>query len=126
MRQMKSMSISQINKTNKKNKSSSVGTFIDPNARIKPSELLKMSAVDVVAEDYPMIVEFVNIQDHTTQIHSSVDVDQPLFQPFPVVLIFEDYAPFAIHERKLFFRNNDKVMDFDFDLELLLHIHALN
>lgn len=66
-------------------------------------------AVDVVADDYPMIIEFNNMQDNTTQVHSTVDNDEPLFQPSPKVVVFEDYAPFAIHEKKLFFRNNDSV-----------------
>jgi len=66
-------------------------------------------AVDVVADDYPMIIEFNNMQDNTTQVHSTVDNDEPLFQPSPKVLVFEDYAPFAVHEKKLYFRNNDSV-----------------
>ena len=87
----------------------------DPNIKVKPSELLTQSAVDVAMEDYPMIVEFVNIQDNTTQVHSSVDVDRPLFHPNPVVVVFEEYSSFTIHERKLFFRNNDRVrFDFSF------------
>ena len=43
------------------------------------------------------------------QIHSLVDIDVPLFQPSPKIVVFEDYAPFAVHEKKLFFRNNDGV-----------------
>jgi len=56
-----------------------------------------------------MIVEFVNMMDNTSQIHSTVDIDQPLFQPSPNVVVFEDYAAFTQHEKKLFFRNNDAV-----------------
>jgi len=82
--------------------------WLDPSSKLKPSDLCK-SSVDVVADDYPKIIEFNNIQDNTCQVHSNVDIDQPLFQPSPKVVVFEDYAPFAIHEKKLFFRNNDSV-----------------
>ena len=45
----------------------------------------------------------MNIKDITSQIHSIVDIDKPIFSPSPNALIFEDYSPFAIHEKKLFF-----------------------
>ena len=32
-----------------------------------------------------------------------------MFQPSPKIVVFDDYAPFAVHEKKLFFRNNDSV-----------------
>lgn len=83
--------------------------WIDPTSKLKPSDLSK-SSVDVAADDYPMIIEFNNILDNTSQVHSSVDIDQPLFQPSPKVLVFEHYAPFAVHEKKLYFRNNDSVL----------------
>ena len=80
----------------------------DPEKKLKPSEMAK-SAMNISGEDYPMIIELVNILDNTSQIHSMVDIDQPLFEPAPNILIFEDYAPFAIHEKKLYFRNRDSV-----------------
>jgi hydrocephalus-inducing protein len=90
----------------KKYSKSSAQDWIDPSAKLKPSDLSK-SALDIIVDDYPMILEFNNIKDNTFQIHSNVDIDQPLFQPSPKVVIFEDYAPFAVHEKKLYFRNND-------------------
>jgi hypothetical protein len=39
-----------------------------------------------------------------------VKSDQPLFQASPNVVFFEDYAPFSIHEKRLYFRNNDSVI----------------
>ena len=80
----------------------------DENARLKPSDMSK-TAINIAGEDYPMIIEFVNILDNTSQIHSSVDIDKPLFEPAPNIIIFEDYAPFAMHEKKLYFRNRDSV-----------------
>ena len=38
-----------------------------------------------------------------------MDVDQPLFQPYPLELAFDDYKPFGIHTKTLYFRNNDSV-----------------
>jgi hypothetical protein len=92
----------------KKYAKASSSNWLDPSSKLKPSDLCK-SSVDVVADDYPMIIEFNNIKDNSCQVHSTVDIDQPLFQPSPKVVVFEDYAPFAIHEKKLFFRNNDSV-----------------
>ena len=48
--------------------------------------------------------------DNTAQLQSSVKSDQPLFQASPNVVFFEDYAPFSIHEKRLYFRNNDSVI----------------
>eukprot|EP00606_Chrysophyceae_sp_TOSAG23-5_P000584 GSChrysophyteH2.ASY1.ANO1.693.1 assembled CDS len=82
--------------------------WLDPSAKLKPSDLEKPS-LNVSADDYPLIIEFCNLQDNSSQIHSTVEIDRPLFKPAPKVVIFEDYAPFATHEKKLFFRNNDSV-----------------
>ena len=82
--------------------------YIDPSTKLKPSDLSK-PALDIIADDYPLIIEFNNIKDNTHHIHSIVDIDQPLFQPSPKIVLFEDYTPFAIQEKKLFFRNNDSV-----------------
>jgi hypothetical protein len=83
--------------------------WVNPSSKLKPSELMSQTVLEVVAEDYPMIIEFINMKDNSAQVHSVVDIDEPLFQPSPSVMIFEDYAPFAVHEKKLFFRNSDKV-----------------
>ncbi len=82
--------------------------WLDPSAKLKPSDLEKPS-LNVSADDYPLIIEFCNLQDNSNQIHTTVEIDRPLFKPAPKVVIFEDYAPFATHEKKLFFRNNDSV-----------------
>ena len=81
---------------------------VDPNRKLRPSEFNKTTAHFNV-EEYPKIVELNNMADNTAQVNSTVDMDQPLFQPSPKVIIFDDYAPFTIHEQKLYFRNNDKV-----------------
>ena len=53
--------------------------------------------------------QFLNLEDNTAQVNSMVDVDEPLFQPFPMNLSFEEYEPFATVEKLLFMRNNDNV-----------------
>jgi hypothetical protein len=83
---------------------------MDPSAKLLPSEFLTQSLVDCVVEDYPMIIEFMNIQDNSAEVHCSYDIDKPLFNPSPNIIVYEDYAPFAVHEKKLYFRNNDKVL----------------
>ena len=83
--------------------------LLNPSTKLRPSEFLTQSLVDVHVDEYPMITEFMNIKDNTAQVHSIVDVDKPIFSPCPTVVVFEDYAPFAIHEKKVFFRNHDKV-----------------
>lgn len=87
--------------------------WLDPSAKLKPSDFTKPS-VDVFADDYPMIVEFVNMQDNTSQVSCTVDVDSPIFQPSPKIVVFEDYAPFAPIEKKIYFRNNDAVREHAF------------
>ena len=80
----------------------------DPEKRLRPSDMAK-SAINISGDDYPMIIELVNILDNTSQIHSTVDIDQPLFETAPNIVVFEDYAPFAVHEKRIFFRNRDSV-----------------
>lgn len=89
-------------------KYSKTATWLDPSVKLKPSDLA-LASVNVSADDYPMIERFNNLQDNSSQVHSTVDVDQPLFQPSTKVIVFEDYAPFAVHEKKVYFRNNDSV-----------------
>jgi hypothetical protein len=83
-------------------------TWTDPITKLKPSDLTKPS-LNLVADDYPMIIEFNNMQDNTSQVHSTVDIDKPLFQPSPKILLIEEYEPFTAIEKKIYFRNNDSV-----------------
>ena len=98
-----------------------------PNSKshlLRPSELSKASIVN--PDDYPQIgifvIKYVNsfihlitklfiwsLVDYGKPMISSVNVDTPLFQASPTVITFQDYAPFAVHEKKLYFRNNDNV-----------------
>lgn len=82
--------------------------WLDPASKLKPSDLAKPS-IDIAADDYPMIIEFNNMADNTSYVHSVVDIDQPLFQPSPKIVVFEEYGPFNIVEKKIYFRNKDSV-----------------
>jgi len=57
----------------------------------------------------PVVVDFIDMENHTSQLKSSVDVDEPLFQPCPSTVRFKDYKPYSIYEQQLYFRNNDTV-----------------
>lgn len=96
--------------SSQRDRNSGSKVLMNPSAKLLPSEFLTQSLVDCVVEDYPMIIEFLNIQDNSAQVHCSYDLDKPLFKPSPNIIVFEDYAPFAVHEKKLYFRNNDKVI----------------
>lgn len=87
---------------------SSPQNWLNPSSKLKPSDFSKPS-IDVNAEDYPMIIEFNNMQDNTSQVHSTVEINQPLFQPSPKIVVYDNYAPFVPVDRKIFFRNNDSV-----------------
>ena len=41
---------------------------------------------------------------------SNVDIDEPLFQPFPSEVTFQQFEPHIIYEVPLLLRNNDKVL----------------
>ncbi len=41
----------------------------------------------------PLIVQFLNMTDYSTYPDSIVPIDEPLFQPTPVVIQFTGYEP---------------------------------
>lgn len=88
--------------------------WLDPSSKLKPSDMSKPS-LDVNPEDYPKTIDLRNIMDHTSNVHCTVDLEKPLFQPAPKIVVFEDYQPFTTVTKKLFFRNNDAVS---------LHVHC--
>jgi len=54
----------------------------------------------------PEIIGFV----HDMEVdESSVPVDEPLFQPFPLHLEFREYEEYGLFRQTLYFRNNDSV-----------------
>ncbi|XP_033116735.1 hydrocephalus-inducing protein homolog isoform X2 [Anneissia japonica] len=57
----------------------------------------------------PQVVELLDMGDTTYQMVSEVDIDEPMFQPFPSEITFLNYEPFEVYEVPLVLRNNDKV-----------------
>jgi hypothetical protein len=85
-------------------------------SRMRPSEVIATLTQGGLARSHPeippqgpQIVEFLDLQNTTTQTTSSVEIDKPIFQPYPHILKFPQYEPFGVYEQTLFFRNNDSV-----------------
>jgi hypothetical protein len=55
----------------------------------------------------PKIVEFLNIEDYSTQTRCDVAIDEPLFQPYPSEVTFSQFEAFGTYTQRLYFRNND-------------------
>lgn len=47
----------------------------------------------------PRIVEFVNLEDNTAAVSSTVRIDEPLFQPYPSKIVFERYEAFGEQQK---------------------------
>jgi len=84
--------------------------------KMRPSEVIATltqaslaSSHPEVPPDGPQIVEFLDLQNTTTQTSCSVELDKPIFQPYPNLLKFPQYEPFGVYEQTLYFRNNDSV-----------------
>nr|XP_006823299.1 PREDICTED: hydrocephalus-inducing protein homolog [Saccoglossus kowalevskii] len=57
----------------------------------------------------PRIIELLDMGDTTHQKFTQLDVDEPMFQPFPSDITFQQYEPCEVYEVPLLLRNNDKV-----------------
>ena len=90
---------------------------VDPDKKLRPSEFFK-APTNFFFDESSRIIELNNMADNTADIRSSVDTDQPLFQVSPKVVVFDDYAPFSVLEKKLYFRNNDSVSEIECSLFL--------
>eukprot|EP00775_Hariotina_reticulata_P008964 gene8964-9139_t len=82
-------------------------------AKWRPSQLVADLQKPLIhAEGWrpkPQVVQLLNIAENTHQVQSTVDIDQPLFQPAPSEIVFHSYKPFQQYEAQLRLRNNDKV-----------------
>ena len=56
----------------------------------------------------PKIVQFLNIADFSSYTDSAVPMDEPLFEPIPSIIQFNDYEPLQVKEKILSLRNKDK------------------
>ena len=55
------------------------------------------------------IIQFLNIADNSLHPKCAVSVDEPIFQPEPSQILFEDYEPLQILTKVLKLRNRDEV-----------------
>ena len=51
-----------------------------------------------------------------------LDIQMPLFQPFPSEIVFQNYEPFETYTVPLNLRNNDKVRSCNILIEINLFI----
>ena len=57
----------------------------------------------------PHKVELLDMSETSHQKISMVNIDDPMFQPFPSEIIFQNFEPFETYEVPLTLRNGDKV-----------------
>ncbi len=53
-------------------------------------------------------MQFLNISDFSSYTDSAVSMDEPIFEPIPSIIQFNDYEPLQVKEKILSFRNKDK------------------
>ncbi|CAF4507175.1 unnamed protein product, partial [Rotaria sp. Silwood2] len=90
------------------------GPKIEP--KFTPSTFLKEMSLDTqqkllnTREMYlPKIIALSDMSETSLQTISKVDIDEPLFQPYPSDITFQKYEPFNTYDVPLLLRNNDKV-----------------
>jgi len=57
----------------------------------------------------PQIIELLDMSEQTLQKFSTMDIEEPLFQPFPSDIVFQNFNPFETYQVPLQLRNNDKI-----------------
>ncbi|XP_037622519.1 hydrocephalus-inducing protein homolog isoform X2 [Sebastes umbrosus] len=57
----------------------------------------------------PRILKLLDMSETSHHKVSLVDMDQPLFQPYPSELVFQNFTPAQTHTLPLLLHNNDKV-----------------
>ncbi|XP_071173399.1 hydrocephalus-inducing protein homolog isoform X10 [Mytilus edulis] len=57
----------------------------------------------------PRKVELLDMADTSLQKFSQVNIDEPMFQPYPSEVTFQNFEPYQVYEVPLILRNNDKV-----------------
>ncbi|EDO47363.1 predicted protein, partial [Nematostella vectensis] len=57
----------------------------------------------------PQIIELLDMSEQTLQKFTTMDIQEPIFQPFPSDIVFQNFEPYQTHEVPLQLRNRDKV-----------------
>jgi hydrocephalus-inducing protein len=65
--------------------------------------------VPMAARSAPYIIELLDIAEFTHHVDSIVSVGEPIFQPYPPEVAFQEYEPFETYSMTITFRNNDSV-----------------
>ena len=88
----------------------------DEETKVRPSQVIATltsagpsAVVPEVPQEGPKIIGFLDMANNTTQTNSAVEIDKPIFQPYPHIVKFPEYEPFGLYEQTLYFRNNDAV-----------------
>ena len=55
-----------------------------------------------------------------------MDIEEPLFQPFPSDIVFQNFNPFETYQVPLQLRNNDKVLYVNFRFVCLWLIYVIS
>ncbi len=65
--------------------------------------LFKQRATNSILDQYKkvQIIQFLNIGDNSLHTDFAVNIDDPLFQPEPKVILFTDYEPLQIRTQIL-------------------------
>lgn len=86
---------------------------------MKPSQFMFQISLDTEKKlanmhtmSVPQKVQLLDMLETSHQHLSSVSIDEPLFQPFPSEIFFQNYKPFETYEVPFVLRNNDKVSYF--------------
>ncbi|XP_062860193.1 hydrocephalus-inducing protein homolog [Trichomycterus rosablanca] len=88
----------------------------DDNKKLSPSMYaheMSQTTEERLANTYkmhpPRILELLDMSETTHHKFSTVDVDQPIFQPYPSEIVFQNYLSSETYEVPLVLRNNDKI-----------------
>lgn len=57
----------------------------------------------------PQIIELLDMSETTHQKFTSLKIDEPMFQPFPSDIVFQNFEPYETYQVPLSLRNSDKV-----------------
>lgn len=75
----------------------------------RPSSHLNGPSISQHDHNRPTIVEFVSLNNHTSQTTTWVEIDEPLFSPSPQEVVIDQFEAFSVVERVISFRNKDMV-----------------
>ncbi|XP_046359897.2 hydrocephalus-inducing protein homolog isoform X3 [Haliotis rufescens] len=88
----------------------------DPEHKMTPSKFLFDMSMDTDQKlantrtmRIPRKVELLDMGETSLQKFSQVNIDEPMFQPFPSEIYFQNFEPYETYEIPFVLRNNDKV-----------------